>query len=61
MAKTLTPDAVDYTPDVTLADVVDAPEPLRRALPAPEPYPLDALGTLAAPMAKKVARGDPSA
>ena len=54
MAKTLTPDAVDDAPDVTLADVVDAPEPLRRALPPPEPYPLDALGTILAPMARKL-------
>ena len=54
MAKTLTPAAVDEAPDVALTDVVEAPEPLRRAWPPPESYPLDALGTILAPMARKL-------
>jgi hypothetical protein len=54
MVKTLTLDAVDDAPDVTLANVAAAPEPLRRALAPAEPYPLDALGDVLAPMAHKL-------
>src|SRR5262249_29448096 len=54
MPEMLNRDDVDAAPDVKLADVVDAPEPLRRELPPPEPYPLDALGAFMAPMARKL-------
>jgi hypothetical protein len=54
MASPLNPTTVHTAPNVTLAGVVDPPEPLRRELPPPEPYPLDALGDILAPMARKL-------
>src|SRR5215471_18584109 len=61
MAKTLTSDAVDNAPDVTLADVVDAPEPLRARAACSRALSPGRAGHARYAHGEEVARGDPSA